>query len=51
MKLLLSWLVVTLPLAWGVAKSVQKSLPLFGVEAMAKAAAVEREVGSVEKSE
>lgn len=27
----LAWLVVGIPLAWGVSRSVQKSLPLFGV--------------------
>jgi hypothetical protein len=29
MKLLLYWLLVVVPLGWGVTKSVQKSLPLF----------------------
>lgn len=29
MKTLLIWLLVILPLGWGVTKSVQKSLPLF----------------------
>ena len=29
MKLLLAWLVVAIPLGWGVTKSVQKTLPLF----------------------
>lgn len=29
MKPLLIWLIVILPLSWGVTKSVQKSLPLF----------------------
>jgi hypothetical protein len=29
MKLLLAWLLVAVPLGWGVTKSVQKSLPLF----------------------
>ena len=29
MKPLLIWLIVILPLTWGVTKSVQKSLPLF----------------------
>ena len=29
MKLLLAWLLVAIPLGWGVTKSVQKSLPLF----------------------
>ena len=33
MKLLLSWLLVAIPLGWGVTKSVQKSLPLFRAEA------------------
>lgn len=29
MKPLLIWLIVILPLTWGITKSVQKSLPLF----------------------
>jgi hypothetical protein len=29
MKTLCIWLAVAIPLAWGVTKSVQKSLPLF----------------------
>lgn len=29
MKLVLLWLLVAVPLGWGVAKSVQKTLPLF----------------------
>lgn len=29
MKFLFAWLLVALPLGWGVTKSVQKSLPLF----------------------
>jgi len=29
MKFLLVWLLVAVPLGWGVTKSVQKSLPLF----------------------
>ena len=29
MKFLLYWLLVVVPLGWGVTKSVQKSLPLF----------------------
>jgi len=33
MKLVLSWLLVAIPLGWGVTKSVQKSLPLFRTEA------------------
>jgi len=36
MKAVLIWLVVILPLAWGVTQSVKKSLPLFGIEAKAK---------------
>jgi TPR repeat protein len=35
MKLVLAWLFVALPLAWGVMQSVKKSLPLFGVQAAA----------------
>lgn len=33
MKAVLTWLIVIVPLSWGVTKSVQKSLPLFGIEA------------------
>jgi hypothetical protein len=29
MKLFLAWIVVGIPLAWGVMESVKKSLPLF----------------------
>ena len=29
MKILLAWLLVAIPLGWGVTKSVQKCLPLF----------------------
>ena len=29
MKALLTWLLIALPLGWGITKSVQKSLPLF----------------------
>ncbi len=29
MKILLVWLLVVVPLGWGVTKSVKKSLPLF----------------------
>jgi len=29
MKLFLAWLLVAVPLGWGVTKSVQKALPLF----------------------
>ena len=32
MRLLLVWLLVAIPLGWGVTKSVQKSLPLFRAE-------------------
>jgi hypothetical protein len=32
MKLLFAWLLVAIPLGWGVTKSVQKSLPLFRSE-------------------
>jgi hypothetical protein len=28
-----AWVVVVIPLSWGVVKSVVKSLPLFGVQA------------------
>ncbi len=34
--LLFAWTWIALPLGWGVYQSVQKSLPLFGVEATAK---------------
>ncbi len=33
MKLLLTWLLVAIPLGWGVTKSVQKALPLFRADA------------------
>lgn len=39
MKLVLAWLFVALPLAWGVMQSVKKSLPLFGGQATAVAPA------------
>ena len=39
MKLLLVWLLVAIPLGWGVTKSVQKSLPLFRGEAKPAAVA------------
>jgi hypothetical protein len=29
LKLLFAWLLVGIPLAWGVTRSVQKSMPLF----------------------
>ena len=35
MKLFLTWLVVGIPLAWGVMASVKKSLPLFSPPAAA----------------
>jgi hypothetical protein len=31
--LILAWLIVALPLAWGVYQSVQRSIPLFSGEA------------------
>jgi hypothetical protein len=37
-NLILVWLCVVLPLGWGVMKSVQKSLPLFGITSAAPAA-------------
>jgi hypothetical protein len=39
MKTVLIWLTVAVPLAWGVAKSVQKSLPLFADPAVVTAPA------------
>ena len=36
MKAILIWIIVAAPLACGVTKSVQKSLPLFGIEAPSK---------------
>lgn len=33
MKSVLTWLLIIVPLGWGVTKSVQKSLPLFRGEA------------------
>lgn len=30
--LVVAWLWITIPLAWGVYQSVQKSLPLLGVD-------------------
>lgn len=36
LTLLLAWTWITVPLGWGVIKSVQKSLPLFGITAVAK---------------
>lgn len=29
LRIALAWLLVSIPLAWGVTRSVQKSLPLF----------------------
>lgn len=37
MKATLIWLVVAVPLAWGVAKSVEKARPLFSSPAAAAA--------------
>jgi hypothetical protein len=37
MKAALIWLVVAVPLAWGVAKSVEKARPLFSSPAAAAA--------------
>ena len=31
-KLFLVWILVLVPLSWGVVRSVQKSLPLFRIE-------------------
>lgn len=36
-KLTIAWMWIALPLGWGVYQSVQKSLPLFGMEASAPA--------------
>ena len=36
MLLLLAWAWIAVPLGWGVYKSVQKSLPLFGITVVAK---------------
>ena len=36
LSLLLAWTFIAVPLGWGVIKSVQKSLPLFGITAVAK---------------
>lgn len=36
MKAILIWIIVVIPLLWGVTQSVKKSLPLFGVEVVAK---------------
>jgi hypothetical protein len=33
MKLLLAWLLVAVPLGWGVTQSVRKALPLFSTAA------------------
>ena len=38
LKLVIAWLLVSVPLAWGVLQSVEKSLPLFrGTPAAVKA--------------
>ena len=37
-KLCLAWFVVAVPLSWGVFKSVQKSMPLFGMKSAAAVA-------------
>lgn len=37
-----AWLVVALPLGWGVVRSVQKSLPLLGLQRPPPAAVVPR---------
>jgi hypothetical protein len=34
MKLMLTWLVVALPLGWGVTQSVKKAMPLLQAEAV-----------------
>jgi hypothetical protein len=34
--LLIAWTWITMPLGWGVYQSVKKSLPLFGITAVAK---------------
>ena len=39
MKLLLSWLLVALPLGWGVTQSVKKATPLFTSQPAQAAAA------------
>ncbi len=31
LRVAVAWLLVGIPLGWGVARSVQKALPLFGV--------------------
>lgn len=36
MKAVLIWIIVSIPLLWGVTQSVKKSLPLLGIEAPAK---------------
>lgn len=36
LKLTVAWLWVGLPLGWGLYQSVKKSLPLFGIEVVAK---------------
>ena len=36
LTLLLAWTWIAVPLGWGVYQSVQNSLPLFGITAVAK---------------
>ena len=36
LTLLLAWTWITVPLGWGVYQSVLKSMPLFGITAVAK---------------
>lgn len=36
LTLLIAWTWIAVPLGWGVYQSVQKSLPLFGITAVAK---------------
>ncbi len=38
-RILLAWLFVAIPLGWGVYRSVNNSLPLFGVQRPAAAPA------------
>jgi hypothetical protein len=36
LSLVIAWIWVTVPLGWGVYQSVQKSLPLFGIQVRGK---------------
>jgi len=36
LTLLIAWTWIAVPLGWGVYQSLQKSLPLFGITAVAK---------------